>query len=151
MKSKFALLFALSLLFALCSLLFFACDLEGWESGAFKTFDYNLQGTWVTNDPDTTYSGKLVISSDRITITGYGESQTPARWGNDAERPFRDFIKGAALKGYSAEGCFYIEDAGMTQAGIPYTYWDDSPPPDYGKVQFLRFNFGGRQETMRKQ
>ena len=145
MKNKFALLIAL------CSLLFIACDLDGMESGSHKTFDYKLQGIWDTNDPDTTYSGRLIISSDRITITGYGESQTPIRWGNDAERPFRDFIKGVALKGYSEEGCFYIEDGGIVQAGIPYTYWDDSPPPDYWKVQFLRFNFGGRLETLRRQ
>jgi hypothetical protein len=140
----------LVLLFAFCILLFISCDWESIESD-LKTFDYNLQGTWITNNPDSTYSGRLEITKDRITITGYGESQTQIPWGNDAERPFRAFTKGAALKGYSEEGHFYIEDAGMWQAGIPYIYWDDSPPPDYRKVYFLRFEFGGRTETLRRQ
>ena len=139
------------LFLALCSLLV-SCDWEGWESGSgYKSFDYNLQGSWVTNDPDSIYSGALEITFDRITITGYGESQTVVPWGNDAERPFRTFIKGVALKAYSEEGHIYIENAGIVQAGIPYVYWLNDAPYSYERIEFLTFDFGGRQETLRKQ
>ena len=114
-----------------------------------KSFDNKLQGTWVSNDP-AIYSGTLVIGSNRITITGYSEGQTPFG-GNDNNRPFKDFIKGIALKGYSEEGKIFIEDGGLLQEGIPYTYWDDSPPPDYKKRRFLRFTFGSRVETLQSQ
>jgi len=116
-----------------------------------KIFDYNLQGTWKSNDYDNAvYKGTLVIAVNRITITGYSEDQTPTP-GNDNNRPFKGFTKGIALRAYSEEGRIYIEDGGLLQEGIPYTYWDDYPAPDYKRVQFLRFNFGRRQETLQKQ
>jgi hypothetical protein len=95
-----------------------------------KSFDYDLQGTWVSNDP-TVYSGKLVIGSDRITITGYSENQTkPPPDGDDSKRPFKGFSKSIALKGYSEEGKILIEDSGQLQEGIPYIYQkDESYPP----------------------
>ena len=120
------------------------------EKGSRRRFDYDLQGTWTSNDPDSRYSGTLAITYDRITITGYGENQTPAQGGNDAERPFRNITKGIALKGYAEEGRIFIEDGGLVQEGIPYSYWYDNPPPSYKRVEFLRFTFGGRQETLRK-
>jgi len=118
---------------------------------ASKRFDSRLQGTWVSNESSARYKGALEITSDRITITGYDETQTPSPQdgGNDNERPFKNFTKGAALKGYSEEGKFFIEDGGLVQEGIPYAYWDDTPPPDYRKVKFLRFTFGGRIETLK--
>ena len=91
--------FKLVLLFAMYNLFFSACDWKGLETD-HKAFYHELQGRWITNNPDTVYSGALVITNDRITITGYGESQTPFPWGNDAERPFRSYTKGVALKGY---------------------------------------------------
>ena len=112
-------------------------------------FDSSLQGTWGSNDP-AVYSGTLVIGYDRITIKGYNEGQTPSG-GNDNNRPFKGFTKGIALKGYSEEGEIYIEDGGLLQEGIPYTYWDDSPPPSYMKIKFLRFTFGSRAETLQNQ
>jgi len=108
-------------------------------SGDIKRFDYRLEGTWVSNDPSV-YSGALEISYDRITITGYAENQTP-KDEDDSRRPFRQFIKGAALKGRSEEGKIFIEDG--AQEGIPYTF---STAAD-GK-KFLRFTFGGRDEIL---
>jgi hypothetical protein len=111
-----------------------------------KSFDYDLQGTWVSNDPSV-YSGKLVISYDRITITGYSEGQTPTE-GDDSKRPFKGFSKGIALKGYSEEGKFFIEDSGQLQEGIPYTYQkDESYPPK----KIISFTFGGRVEKLQNE
>ena len=45
---------------------------------------------------------------------------------------------------------YHIEDGGMLQAGIPFIYWYDNPPPNFTRVDFLRFEFGSRQETLRK-
>ena len=44
-----------------------------------------------------------------------------------------------------------IEDTGQFAAGIAYTYWEDNPPPNFRQEQFLRFTFGGRAETLRKE
>ena len=122
MKARFVLLIICkyAILLSFFFFLFSACDMEAWSSG-YNSFDFDLQGTWVTHDPDERYSGRLEINFDRITITGYGSSQTPDWWGNDAERPFRDFIKGVSLKGYSVHhdtisnvrhGSIYIEHIG---------------------------------------
>jgi hypothetical protein len=127
----------------LAAFLIAACADSG--SNNLKNFDYRLQGTWESNDPSI-YSGTLVISYDRITITGYDESQTP-KDGDDSKRPFRQFPKGRAMKGYSEEGKIFIENGDITEV-IPYTYWEDNPPPDYKLVQYLRFNFGGRIEDL---
>ena len=144
----------------LFSLLFVTC---GWENtddsgtGNYQRFDWDIQGTWKTNDPESRYSGTLVITYNRINITGYGETQTPALGGNDTERPFRNFTKGIALEGYTeeveetGEKVILIKDAGAWQEAIPYTYWYRYPPSDFKKVELLRFTFGGRQETLRKQ
>jgi len=132
-----------------------ACDLE-MENNDNNSFASHLRGEWVSND-SSVYSGTLEIAFDRMTIRGYEEGQTPALGGNDNQRPFRNFIKGIALKGYSEEqpetngfivGFIFIEDAGLLQEGISYTYWYDNPPPNFRRVHFLRFGFGGRQETL---
>ena len=143
----------------LFSLLIAACDYENTDTGGtgnYQRFDWDIQGTWKTNDTESRYSGTLVIGYNRITITGYGETQTPAQGGNDTERPFRNYTKGTPLEGYSeeqAEGqkVIVIKDAGTWQEAIPYTYWYDYPPPNFKKAEFLRFTFAGRQETLRKQ
>jgi len=122
-----------------------ACDVIS----DIKSFDYTLQGTWVSND-SSKYSGSLEIDYDRITITGYSEGQTSSGE-DDNRRPFKNFTKGIALKGYSEEGKIFIEDGGSLQEGIPYTYWEESPPPDYKKFKFLRFTFGGRVEKLQNQ
>jgi len=134
---------------AILSLFFVSCDIESGPSSDYKFFDYDLQGTWVTNDSySSIYSGKLVITYNTITITGYGESQTHTFWGDDAERPFRGFTKRAALLGYSEGGYIFIKDGGLFQEGIPYKIYSD-----YYSLnrQFLRFSFGGRQEILEKQ
>jgi len=114
-----------------------------------NTFDTKLRGTWESNDPSV-YSGTLVIEYSRITISGYFENQTPFPGGDDNRRPFKDFTRGVSLKGYSEEGHIFIEDGGVLQAGIPYTYWEDTYEYGYTQRQFLRFTFGGRQETLVK-
>jgi predicted small secreted protein len=128
-----------------------ACDGISGIGGTsdIKSFNYALQGTWASNDSGI-YSGSLKIDHDRITIRGYSEGQTPFG-GNDNNRPFKNFTKGIALKGYSEEGKIFIEDAGSLQEGIPYTYWEETPPPAYKKLKFLRFTFGGRVETLQNQ
>ena len=137
-----------------------ACYWGEWEGdGTTHTrFASHLQGTWVSNDP-TEYSGSLEISYKRVIITGYERSYGPIFWVNDDQRPFRNFIKGFGLPGYSEEqagsgaarsGFLFIEDAGVIQAGIPYTYWYLTNPSGFGRVHFLRFNFGGRQETLQR-
>jgi len=139
-------LIPLTFLPAILSLFLVSCDIESGPPSDYKFFDYDLQGTWVSNDPGK-YSGKLVITYNTITITGYGESQTSI-WGNDTERPFRDFTKRAALLGYSENGHIFIKDGGLFQEGIPYTLYSDN----YSlSRQFLRFSFGGRQERLEKQ
>jgi len=135
----------------LCLLLLTSCGYNYESKPDTKIFDYNLQGTWKSNNyENAVYKGTLVIGVNRITINGYSEAQTPFL-GNDNTRPFKGFTKGIALKAYSEEGRIFIEDGGLLQEGIPYTYWDDYPSPDYKRVQFLRFTFGGRSETLQKQ
>ena len=112
----------------------------------YKTFSYDLRGTWLSNDPSV-YSGKLVIDSGQITITGFNEGQTPL-WENDNKRPFKGFTKGTALKAYSEEGKIFIEDGGSPQEGISYIFYTAGIFPE---EKFLRFTFGGRQEIMRRQ
>ena len=124
------------------SAILLACD---WfmDGSNPNTFDWDLRGTWVSNDK-TYYSGTLIIEMNRITINGYPESQ-----GVSSQRPFRNFIKGVALQGYSNEGKIFIQDAGVWKEGIPYTYWTESS--GFSKTELLRFEFGGRKETLEKQ
>ena len=147
---------------ALCALLITAlftaaCD---WEPLPVDTdvFYNKLRGTWESNDPSV-YSGTLIIEYNRITISGYSESQTPIPGGDDSRRPFKDFMRGVPLKGYSEEeintqeniqGYIYIQDGGVFQDPIPYTYWEDPYQYGYTQNQFLRFTFGERQETLVK-
>ena len=128
------------------SFLISACDLE-YVNYYSENFAYELRGTWISNDPSI-YSGTLRIDSSRITITGHNESQTPSR-GDDNKRPFRGFIKGVGLKGYSQEGRIFIENVGVLHA-IPYVYWEGYYSADYRQTGLLSFNFGGRTETLQK-
>jgi hypothetical protein len=110
----------------------------------YKSFNYVLQGTWVSNDPSLySYSGTLKIDFDRITIDGYGEDWVSVV-GGDSKRPFKDFPKRVALKGYSEEGKIFIEYGGAAQ-GIPYIYTEGTYPSRY---KILEFDFGGRKERL---
>ena len=150
--------FLFSLLIANFPFLIVSCDYEPTEGGTgnYQRFDWDLHGTWTTNDSESRYTGTLVIDYSRITITGYSETQTPTPGGNDTERPFRAFTKNTPLEGYTeeqettGEKVMLIKDAGTWQEPITYLYWSDHPPPDFKTVEFLRFTFGGRQETLRK-
>ena len=128
----------------LAVLIITSCD---WEvTGDYKSFSFDLRGTWVSNDTSV-YSGILVIDFDSITITGFNEGQTPSGT-DDNRRPFRDFTKGTALKGYSEEGKFFLEDRGLPQEGIPYTLYTAG---NYPQETFILFTFGNRAEIMKKQ
>ena len=128
---------------------FLSCEWDDLTAG--NRFDYSLQGTWITHDPGSRYTGKLEISYDRITITDFSENQTPGFWGNDDERPFSRFIRGVALRGYSEEGHIYIEHMGLFQTGIPYVYWSTGSSWDTNRAELLTFEFDGRQQTLRKE
>jgi len=45
-----------------------------------------------------------------------------------------------------------IKNAGVMQEELPYIYYLGAYSPSENKqLQFLRFSFGGREETLRKQ
>jgi hypothetical protein len=142
---------AAAFLLALCSLFFFSCDGNGSAGGSnYKSVAYDLRGTWVSNETGE-YSGTLVISGNTITIGGY-DPNTLYEWTNGTGcRPFKDFTKNVPLEGYTEEGKIFIKDVGIVQEGLPYTYWDAYSPDDYKRIYLLTFNFGGRNETLRKQ
>ena len=133
----------------LSAALFMAACEEYTGKQIVKRFDYDLRGEWVTNGTGGRYTGGLKIDEYHITITGYGENQTPSPsdGGNDNERPFRDFPRGIALKGYCEEGKIFIEYGGTVREGIPYTYDedDDHYPPQY---KLITLSFGGRTQIL---
>jgi len=132
----------------LAALLTASCEWEPLPADDF-VFDTKLRGTWESNDPSV-YSGKLVIEYKSITISGFFESQTPFPGGDDERRPFKGFTRGVPLKGYSEEEYIFIEDGGVLQDAIPYTYWEGPYQSGYTRQYFLRFTFGDRQETLVK-
>jgi len=117
----------------------------GGRTSNVKMFDYRVQGRWESSNKDE-YSGTLVITTERITITGYSKDQTKKNE-DDNKRPFKQLPKDRAMKGYSEEGKIFIINGDSTES-IPYYYWEDNPPPSYNLVHYLRFNFGGRNEDL---
>jgi hypothetical protein len=113
-------------------------------TGDFKYFDSKLRGTWVSNDSGL-YSGTLTISSDTITIDGYGEDWT-SMVGDDSKRPFKDYPKRVPIKGYSEEGQIFIEYGETAQNGIPYVYTEVGTYSQ--RYKLLEFSFGGRKEIL---
>ena len=126
-------------------LTFSSCIIIDGEIVMLNNFDYNLRGTWVSNDPSS-YSGTLTITHNRITITGYNENQTP-QGGNDSRRPFRNFTKNVPLEGYSENDRIYIKDRGEWQNGIIYLHYSEN----FGIANFLRFTFSDREEVLQKE
>jgi hypothetical protein len=58
-----------------------ACDWETTDSGGnYQRFDWDIEGTWKTNESESRYTGTLIIDDNRITITGYSETQPPVRF-----------------------------------------------------------------------
>jgi len=128
------------LLFAL-----FICSCDGLiTEGNYKYFDSKLRGTWVSNDSGL-YSGSLTITSDTITIDGYGEDWT-SMVGDDSRRPFKDIPKRVAIKGYSEDGKIFIGYGDAAQNGIPYIYTEVGSYPQ--KYKLLEFTFGDRKEIL---
>jgi hypothetical protein len=134
-----------------------ACNIDGRTYDDFETFHYDLQGTWITNVPESEiYTGKLVIEYNSVSITGYGSIQTPIPGGDDNQRPFKAFTKGTALKAYSEngemsnnarDGEIFIRNAGTLHDGIPYTYYTGGN----GQDKFLKFTFAGMDQVLRKE
>jgi hypothetical protein len=150
--------FAFYVLIIAASIFQTACDGDFEDETKFAD---ELQGTWLTNDYNNSkYYGSLEIGKDYIKITGYGENQT-SFWEDDSQRPFKDNLKEVPLNGYSTEesktsdhitGKIFIQDAGVfPEEGIPFEYWTTTnSSPDYPRIYFLRFTFGGRNETLVK-
>ena len=139
--------FFIFLVLCLCS-----CDTHGSsQTSTYKSFAYELRGTWETNDSTAPYSGTLKIDSDSITISGYGEGQTkqpPEGDGDDSKRPFKGFNLGAPMRGYSQDNKIYFEYPTGKQNEFPYTYSELGDYPN--KQKFLDFTFGGRTETLKR-
>jgi hypothetical protein len=122
---------------------FSGCDFNFISGEGTNSFEYKLRGKWESVDKSV-YSGTLKIDYSTIEISGFLESQTP-RGQNDEKRPFRDITnKGVKLEGYSQDDQFFIKEFGALKEGILYEY-----DINYGE-ESLRFDFGGRYETMRK-
>ena len=111
-----------------------------------KTFEWDLRGTWTSNDPGGIYSGVLTIDYNRITISGYGENQTPET-GNDARRPFRNLPRGIPLQGYSEDGYIHIMYIDNEWMAIPFSYQS----LNYGQYRLLHFTFGDRTEILQRE
>jgi hypothetical protein len=115
----------------------------GCDAGGNNQFvDSKLRGVWESTDTSL-YSGVLVIGFNTITITGYGESQTPYFGGDDAKRPFRNLSKSAPYPCYTEEGTLFIETIGSVP-GFLYAYSTS------GSERYLRFTFGGREEALKR-
>ena len=142
---KVSKLFALGL-FVVFSLILTTCG--DWNPVPVPSFDYYLRGTWVSNQNEYAYGGTLEITMYNIKITGYGPKDKVSA----AQQPFRSFTQNVSLEGYSegelsrtdGEGYFYIYDKGSLQPGIPFKYYSA------GSERLLLFNFGGREEILKK-
>ena len=139
----------------LALVLLLSCD---WDYVPRNQFAHDLVGTWESHDENEPYIGSLEIDYSWIIIDGYGGNQTPEH-GIDARRPFRNFTKGVALEAYSEmqnttgnsrSGAIFINDRGSWQGAINFTYWTTRDPFTYGNIEFMTFNFNGREETLRK-
>jgi len=134
--------------FAICIILVSALFINACDGlmteGNYKSFDYNLRGTWVSNETGL-YSGTLKIDTNTITIDGYGEDWV-SLVGDDSKRPFKDFPKRVPLKGYSEEGKIFIEYGETVLGGIPYVYTELGTYSQ--KYKLLEFSFGDRKEIL---
>ena len=133
-------------IFLLSTLLISSCD-GLMTDGNFKSFDSKLRGTWISNEAGL-YSGTLTISSDTITIDGYGEDWTSIV-GDDSKRPFKDYPKRVPISGYSEEGQIFIKYGDAALNGIPYVYTEVGTYQQ--RYKLLEFSFGGRKEILQAQ
>jgi len=133
-------------IFFLSALFISSCDGLMTE-GNFKSFDSKLRGTWVSNDSGL-YSGTLTITSDTITIEGYGEDWA-SMVGDDSKRPFKDYPKRVPITGYSEEGQIFIKYGEAALNGIPYVYTEIGTYSQ--RYKLLEFSFGGRKKILQSQ
>jgi hypothetical protein len=59
-------------------------------------------------------------------------------------------MKDITHRGYSQEGKIFIESGGSWKEGIPYTYWKEYSSKYFRDIEFIRFEFGGREEVLSK-
>jgi hypothetical protein len=105
--------------------LFSGCNTE---AGDYKTFAYDIRGTWI--NLDTIYHDKLEISVDRITITPddyYFPSDVPGLKGFTPRTAIEGYSEKAG--GYSDRGSLFIKDRGDWQNPVPYKRWGDYSDP----------------------
>ena len=140
----------LKIIIAVISVLILLSCGEGGTGGTEgkKSFDGKLLGEWESADKSV-YSGKIEIEYRRFKVTGYEESQT-IKYGDDSKRPFKEYVKGVYLEGYSEEGKIYIKTGGEWKEGLDYKYWVEKDFFDYYEAEFLKFKFGVREEILRK-
>jgi hypothetical protein len=133
MKTKQALFMGLVMTF-----IFAGCEITVSDGSGV---DFDLHGTWESTD-SSSYSGKLIIDFNTITITGYSEGQTPFK-GDDSKRPFKDFPKNAPLSCYTEEGKLFIGFSGNVRT-LQYNYYRN------GQGRYLHFTFGDRPEALKR-
>lgn len=147
--------FLLIFLIAVSPVIFLTtCDLQFTEGS--NSFENRLRGTWETLDPNDRYRGGLEIDFNTITIFGYGENQI-VWWEDGDDLPFRNIDKEVPLRGYSvrddyrmAAGKIFIIDMG-TEYTFEYLYESLTVSGSFDRIERLRFNFNGRNQTLRKQ
>jgi hypothetical protein len=117
-----------------------------WLIGRRFVIDASItSGLYLGSAISVTTLPRMASAVDTITITGYAESQTPASWngGDDTLRPFRDFAKGAPYACYAEEEKLFITTVGG-EKNVPYLYSTSD------QDKFLFFNFGGREEALKR-
>jgi len=126
----------------LSALILTAC---GWAAEDYAgNFENRLQGKWKTNDESSAIYFNLTITSNSITIEDLSDGWSANK--NLPTHPFKDFVKGAPLKGYSEKidnnnGIIYIEEFGDLHEGIPYKYDSLYNQSSFDRTEILQFTF----------
>ena len=129
MKKTFA-----AFIVAMFAFLVSSCDWDfsSMHSGAF---DFNLRGTWVSNNHNILghTEGKLVITVDTIRIEGF-ELHRDFPY---ADIPFAGIARRVELTGFSEDNMLFINRPGFV-GGIPYVIDHTTRPV----LLYLDFGFG---------
>jgi hypothetical protein len=127
-----------------------------WVPGeGYKSFGYELQGTWVTINLNYPYEGKLIIGYNTIEIQDYKKDYLWLSSGSLVSiRPFKDVSRDWPLEGYSEKlegeperGEIFIVGGGATS--IPYKCYEEGTYPNKRKI--LEFTFDGMIERLQLQ
>jgi hypothetical protein len=102
---------------ALIIILFSGCDID---ESLLENFDSDLRGTWVSTRTfewwETVETGKLVITYDTITITGY---VLPLNSGYIKNTELDGYSEETSSDGNTAKGTLFIKDIGGLKS-VPY-------------------------------